>query len=38
VREERDPLRVGFLRRLLELSIEGARRRRGGVSPLIVPR
>jgi hypothetical protein len=40
VREARDPLRVGFLRRLLELSIEGARRRRGGSgeSPVIVPR
>lgn len=40
VREARDPLRVGFLQRLLELSIEGARRRRGGPgeSPLIVPR
>ncbi len=39
VREAKDPLRVGFLQRLLELSIEGARRKRGGPeSPLIVPR
>ncbi len=39
VREAREPLRVGFLRRLLELSIEAARRKRGGPgeSPLIVP-
>ena len=40
VREARDPLRVGFLHRLLELSIDGARHRRAGpqASPLIVPR